>query len=41
MSEKIGPNKPDRYVQPSILMALLDGKSYGYELLQQIGRAHV
>jgi len=37
MSEKIGPNKPDRYIQPSILMALLDGKSYGYELLQHIG----
>lgn len=37
MPEKIGPNKPDRYVQPSILMALLDGKSYGYELLQSIG----
>ena len=37
MSEKIGPGKPDRYMQPSILMALLTGESYGYELLQHIG----
>ena len=37
MAEKIGPGKPDRYMQPSILMALLDGSSHGYELLQQIG----
>jgi poly-beta-hydroxybutyrate-responsive repressor len=37
MSEKIGPGKPDRYMQPSILMALLGGPSHGYELLQHIG----
>uniref|UniRef100_I2PY88 Putative transcriptional regulator n=1 Tax=Desulfovibrio sp. U5L TaxID=596152 RepID=I2PY88_9BACT len=37
MSEKIGPGKPDRYMQPSILMALLGGESHGYELLQHIG----
>lgn len=36
MAEKIGPGKPDRYMQPSILMALLDGKSHGYEMLQHI-----
>jgi DNA-binding PadR family transcriptional regulator len=36
MSEKIGPGKPDRYMQPSILMALLGGESYGYEMLQRI-----
>jgi len=36
MSEKIGPGKPDRYMQPSILMALLSGESYGYEMLQRI-----
>jgi PadR family transcriptional regulator, regulatory protein PadR len=37
MSEKIGPGKPDRYMQPSVLMALLAGESHGYELLQHIG----
>ena len=37
MSEKTGPGKPDRYIQPSILMSLLGGESYGYEMLQQIG----
>lgn len=37
MSEKTGPGKPDRYMQPSILMALLHGESYGYEMLQRIG----
>jgi len=37
MSEKIGPGKPDRYMQPSILMALLAGESHGYGLLQHIG----
>ena len=36
MSEKVGPGKPDRYMQPSILLALLDGESHGYELLQRI-----
>lgn len=37
MPGKIGPGKPDRYMQPSILMALLGGESYGYELSQRIG----
>lgn len=37
MPGKIGPAKPDRYIQPSILMALLSGESYGYELSQRIG----
>ena len=37
MSEKVGPGKPDRYMQPSILMALLGGESHGYEMLQRIG----
>mgnify|MGYP001294657601 CR=1 FL=1 len=37
MPEKIGSGKPERYMQPSILMALLGGESYGYELLQRIG----
>ncbi len=36
MAEKRAPGKPDRYMQPSILMALLDGRSHGYELLQHI-----
>ena len=36
MSEKIGGGKQERYMQPSILMALLDGQSHGYELLQHI-----
>ena len=37
VSEKIGQGKQERYMQPSILMALLDGRSHGYELLQHIG----
>ena len=37
MSEKIGGGKQERYMQPSILMALLGGQSHGYELLQHIG----
>jgi len=36
MPDKISPGKPDRFMQPSVLMALLDGKSHGYELLQHI-----
>lgn len=32
-----GSGKPERYVQPSLLMALRAGPSYGYELLQRIG----
>ncbi len=31
-----GSSKPERYIQPSLLMALLDGASYGYELLQRL-----
>lgn len=37
MSKKVGGSKPQRYVQPSLLMALSDGKSYGYQLIQIIG----
>lgn len=37
MPGKVGPAKPDRYMQPSILMALIGGESYGYELSQRIG----
>ena len=33
MSENVGPGKQDCYMQPSILIALLDGRSHGYELL--------
>jgi len=31
-----GGAKPERYIQPSLLMALLDGPSYGYQLLQRL-----
>lgn len=37
MSEKVGGGKPQRYVQASLLMALSQGTSYGYELIQKIG----
>ncbi|QJB56990.1 helix-turn-helix transcriptional regulator [Pseudodesulfovibrio sp. zrk46] len=37
MSKKVGGSKPQRYVQPSLLMALSDGDSYGYQLIQAIG----
>jgi len=36
MSKKVGGSKPQRYVQPSLLMALSDGQSYGYQLIQTI-----
>ena len=36
MSGKPGGGKRERYVQPSILMALLEGKSYGYELIHTL-----
>lgn len=36
MSKKVGGGKPQRYVQPSLLMALSAGPSYGYELIQTI-----
>jgi PadR family transcriptional regulator len=31
-----GSKKPERYIQPSILLALKQKPSYGYELIQQI-----
>ncbi|WP_272699426.1 helix-turn-helix transcriptional regulator [Desulfovibrio sp. Fe33] len=37
MSQKVGGSKPQRYVQPSLLMALRGGPSYGYQLIQSIG----
>lgn len=37
MSKKVGGSKPQRYVQPSLLMALSEGPSYGYQLIQMIG----
>jgi len=36
MSKKVGGTKPQRYVQPSLLMALRQGSSYGYQLIQDI-----
>ncbi|ACS78967.1 helix-turn-helix transcriptional regulator [Maridesulfovibrio salexigens] len=36
MSKKAGGGKPQRYVQPSLLLALKSGSSYGYELIQTI-----
>jgi PadR family transcriptional regulator, regulatory protein PadR len=33
-----GSKKAERYIQPSLLMALKDKPSYGYELLQNIDR---
>ncbi len=37
MSKKVGGGKPQRYVQPSLLLALSIGASYGYQLIQTIG----
>ena len=37
MSKKVGGGKPQRYMQPSLLLALSAGPSYGYELIQTIG----
>lgn len=37
MSQKVGGSKPQRYMQPSLLLALRDGSSYGYQLIQTIG----
>ncbi|MDD3312885.1 PadR family transcriptional regulator [Pseudodesulfovibrio sp.] len=37
MSKDVGGNKPQRYVQASLLMALSQGESYGYQLIQDIG----
>ncbi len=36
MSKKVGRAKPQRYIQPSLLMALMSGNSYGYQLIQAI-----
>jgi PadR family transcriptional regulator PadR len=36
-SRRAGSKKSERYIQPSILMALKDKPSYGYELIQLIG----
>lgn len=37
MSQKVGGGKPQRYMQPSLLLALTGGPSYGYQLIQTIG----
>ena len=37
MKKQHGQGKPERYMQPSLLMALQGGKSYGYELLSRLG----
>ena len=34
--DRPGAGKPERYVQPSLLMGLKPGPSYGYELIQEI-----
>jgi len=31
-----GPGKPDRYIQPSLLLGLKSGPSYGYELIRDL-----
>jgi PadR family transcriptional regulator, regulatory protein PadR len=36
--KKPGSKKAERYIQPSILMALKQKPSYGYELIQEISR---
>ena len=36
MPKHAGTGKPERFVQPSLLMALLDKPSYGYELTARI-----
>jgi len=36
MSKKAGGGRPERYIQPSLLMALRHTPSYGYELIQRI-----
>lgn len=37
MPKKAGTGKPERFIQPSLLMALMDAPSYGYELAAKIG----
>jgi poly-beta-hydroxybutyrate-responsive repressor len=36
LAERPGAGKPERYVQPSLLMGLKMKPSYGYELIQSI-----
>ncbi|MCF8070236.1 MAG: helix-turn-helix transcriptional regulator [Desulfobacterales bacterium] len=33
-----GSKKAERYIQPSILLALKEGSTYGYELIQEISK---
>jgi len=37
MPKQAGTGKPERFVQPSLLMALKEKPSYGYELAAKIG----
>ncbi|MCJ8499415.1 helix-turn-helix transcriptional regulator [Desulfatitalea alkaliphila] len=37
-TKSIGGRKGERYMQPSILMTLKQGPTYGYELIQNISR---
>jgi len=37
-SNRPGSKKPERYIQPSILMALKSKPSYGYELINEISQ---
>jgi len=37
MKKQTGQGRPERYMQPSLLMALRHGQSYGYELIQRLG----
>lgn len=36
MKKNSGQGKPERFMQPSLLMTLLEGQSYGYELIQRL-----
>ena len=36
--QQAGSGKAERYIQPSILMALKSGPSYGYEFIQSISK---
>lgn len=35
-NRRSGPGKPERYIQPSILLALSERQSHGYELIKTI-----
>jgi poly-beta-hydroxybutyrate-responsive repressor len=37
MKKQSGQGKPERFMQPCLLMTLLEGQSYGYELIQRLG----